>query len=118
MPFSRACISVNCRGEEVIGAMVAGEEESAALQTSAGSALLVIRETSCDTQNVAIEFRFSLLRGDRYTASVISVRKNWCRYAFGERGMLRVRISSRHNAAAVLLRVGRTFVGWPGCSDL
>lgn len=62
--------------EEVIGAMVAGEEEAAELQTVAGSALLVIRETTYDMQNVAIEYSVSFLRGDRYTASVISVRKN------------------------------------------
>ena len=61
--------------EEVIGAVTAGEEEAAILQTSAGNALLVIRETTYDTQNVAIEYSLSLLRGDRYTASVISVRK-------------------------------------------
>jgi GntR family transcriptional regulator len=62
--------------EEVIGTMIAGEEEAAALHTSSGSALLVIRETTYDVQNVAIEYSLSLLRGDRYTASVISVRKN------------------------------------------
>lgn len=62
--------------EEVIGAMVAGEEEAAELQTVAGSALLVIRETTYDIQSVAIEYSLSFLRGDRYTASVISVRKN------------------------------------------
>jgi len=62
--------------EEVIGAIVAGEEEAGILQTSIGSALLIIRETTYDTQNVAIEYSLSLLRGDRYTASVISVRKN------------------------------------------
>ena len=62
--------------EEVIGAMIAGEEESAALQTSTGSALLIIKETTYDMQNVAIEYSLSFLRGDRYTASVISVRKN------------------------------------------
>jgi GntR family transcriptional regulator len=61
--------------EEVIGAVIAGEEEAEILQTSVGSALLVIRETTYDTQNVAIEYSLSLLRGDRYTASVISVRK-------------------------------------------
>ncbi len=61
--------------EEVIGAVVAGEEEAEILQTSAGSALLMIRETTYDSQNVAIEYSLSLLRGDRYTASVISVRK-------------------------------------------
>jgi GntR family transcriptional regulator len=62
--------------EEVIGAVVAGEEEAGTLQTSIGNALLMIRETTYDAQNVAIEYSLSLLRGDRYTASVISVRKN------------------------------------------
>ncbi len=61
--------------EEVIGAVIAGEEEAVILQTSAGSALLIIKETTYDTQSVAIEYSVSLLRGDRYTASVISVRK-------------------------------------------
>ena len=62
--------------EEVIGAMVAGAEEAEVLQTAPGSALLVIRETTYDAQSVAIEYSLSLLRADRYTASVISVRKN------------------------------------------
>jgi GntR family transcriptional regulator len=62
--------------EEVIGAVIAGEEEAGILQTSVGSALLMIRETTYDAQNVAIEYSLSMLRGDRYTASVISVRKN------------------------------------------
>jgi GntR family transcriptional regulator len=62
--------------EEIIGAMSAGADEAAVLETLPGSALLVIRETTYDTQNVAIEYSLSLLRGDRYTASVISVRKN------------------------------------------
>jgi GntR family transcriptional regulator len=61
--------------EELIGAVVAGEEEAAVLQTLPGSALLIIKETTYDTQNVAIEYSVSLLRGDRYNASVISVRK-------------------------------------------
>jgi GntR family transcriptional regulator len=62
--------------EEVIGAVIAGEGEAEILKTSVGSALLMIRETTYDAQNVAIEYSLSLLRGDRYTASVISVRKN------------------------------------------
>jgi|SRR5450759_336433 len=62
--------------EELIGAVVAGEEEATVLQTSPGSALLLIKETTYDSQNVAIEYSVSLLRGDRYTASVISVRKS------------------------------------------
>jgi len=62
--------------EELIGAVVAGEEEASVLQTSPGSALLIIKETTYDSQNVAIEYSVSLLRGDRYNASVVSVRKN------------------------------------------
>jgi GntR family transcriptional regulator len=61
--------------EEVIGAVVAGEEEARILQTSPGSALLSIKETTYDVQRVPIEYSVSLLRADRYTASVISVRK-------------------------------------------
>lgn len=64
------------RAEELIGAVIAGEEEASILETSAGCALLIIKETTYDTQNVAIEYSLSLLRGDRYTASVISVRKS------------------------------------------
>jgi GntR family transcriptional regulator len=62
--------------EEIIGAITAKEEDAAVLQTVAGSALLMIKETTYDTQQVPIEFSVSLLRGDRYTASVISVRKH------------------------------------------
>src|SRR5579872_970421 len=62
--------------EEIIGAMIAGAEEAGVLQTSPGSALLVIRETTYDLQSVAIEYSLSLLQADRYTASVISVRKS------------------------------------------
>jgi len=62
--------------EEIIGAKVADQEEAGVLETSAGSALLVIRETTFDSQSVPIEYSLSLLRADRYTASVISVRKN------------------------------------------
>ena len=61
--------------EEVIGAVIAGEEEAGILEASVGSGLLMIRETTYDSQSVAIEYSVSLLRGDRYTATVISVRK-------------------------------------------
>jgi GntR family transcriptional regulator len=61
--------------EEIIGAVIAGEAEANILQTQPGSALLAIKETTYDSQSVAIEYSVSLLRGDRYTASVISVRK-------------------------------------------
>jgi len=55
---------------------VAGDEEAGIVPTFVGNALLMIRETTYDAQNVAIEYCLSPLRGDRYTASVISVRKN------------------------------------------
>jgi len=62
--------------EETIGATVAGEEDAEVLEAKVGSSVLVIKETTYDGQNVAIEYSVSLLRGDRYTASVISIRKN------------------------------------------
>ncbi len=62
--------------EEVIGAAVSGNEEAEVLGAQSGSPILVIKETTYDTQNIAIEYSVSLLRGDRYTASVISVRRN------------------------------------------
>jgi GntR family transcriptional regulator len=61
--------------EEVIGAVTAGDEEARILQASPGSPLLVIKETTYDVQHIPIEYSVSLLRGDRYTASVVSVRK-------------------------------------------
>jgi DNA-binding GntR family transcriptional regulator len=45
------------------------------MQAKAGSPLLLIKETTYDGQDIPIEFSASLLRGDRYTASVISIRK-------------------------------------------
>ena len=60
--------------EEVIGASVGGEGEAGVLETGIGIPILVIKETSYDTQDIAIEYSVSLLRGDRYTARVISVR--------------------------------------------
>jgi GntR family transcriptional regulator len=61
--------------EELIGATVAGEEEARVLAAQPGSPILVIKETTYDMQNIAIEYSISLLHGDRYTASVISVRR-------------------------------------------
>jgi GntR family transcriptional regulator len=61
--------------EEVIGAVTASADDAQSLQTQAGSPLLLIKETTYDGQDIPIEFSVSLLRGDRYTASVISVRK-------------------------------------------
>src|SRR5215831_18035036 len=61
--------------EELIGATVAGEEEARVLAAQPGSPILVIKETTYDIENIAIEYSISLLHGDRYTASVISVRR-------------------------------------------
>jgi DNA-binding GntR family transcriptional regulator len=55
--------------------MNAGEGEARILDAEPGSPLLLIKETTYDDQDIAIEYSVSLLRGDRYTASVISVRK-------------------------------------------
>ena len=61
--------------EQIIGAVNAEHEEAQLLQTNTGSALLLIKETAFDIQETALEYAISLLRGDRYTASVVSVRK-------------------------------------------
>lgn len=61
--------------EEVIGAVSASEDDARILETVPGSPLLSIRETTFDSERIAIEHSFSLLRGDRYTASVISIRR-------------------------------------------
>ena len=60
--------------EEVIGAVNAGEEEAQVLEAKLGSPILIIKETTYDDQDIAIEYSVSLLRGDRYTATVISFR--------------------------------------------
>jgi len=62
--------------EETIGATVAGEHDARVLETKLSSPLLIIKETTYDVQNIPIEYSVSLLRGDRYTASVVSIRKN------------------------------------------
>jgi GntR family transcriptional regulator len=61
--------------EEVIGAVTAQEEEARILGAAPGSPLLHIRETTYDAQQTPIEYSVSLLRGDRYAASVVSIRK-------------------------------------------
>jgi GntR family transcriptional regulator len=63
------------RSEQIIGAVNAGHEEAQMLQTAVGSALLLIKETAFDVQETALEYATSVLRADRYTASVVSVRK-------------------------------------------
>jgi len=62
--------------EEVFGAVVADEETASVLETEPGSPLLLVRETTFDVQRIPIEYSISLLRGDRYTATVVSVRKS------------------------------------------
>jgi GntR family transcriptional regulator len=62
--------------EESIGTTVADAEDAGILETEPGTALLLIKEITYDSQNVPIEYSVSLLRGDRYTARVISVRRN------------------------------------------
>jgi len=62
--------------EEVIGAATANEEDAKVLQAAVGSAVLLIKETTYDSRETPIEYSVSVLRGDRYTASVISVRKD------------------------------------------
>jgi GntR family transcriptional regulator len=61
--------------EEVIGAVSAGKEEARTIEAEPGNPLLIIKETTYDDQDIAIEYSISLLRGDRYTATVVSVRK-------------------------------------------
>lgn len=61
--------------EEVIGAATVTSENAELLHTVPGSAVLLIKETTYDTQQSPIEFSISLLRGDRYTASVVSLRR-------------------------------------------
>src|ERR1700730_3361304 len=61
--------------EEVIGAITATEQEADVLETAIGSPLLLVKETTFDVNKIAIEYSVSYLRADRYTASVISVRK-------------------------------------------
>ncbi len=69
--------------EEVIGAITAGDEEARLLDASIGTPLLHIRETTYDMQQTAIEYSVSLLRGDRYTASLVSIRKALTEYRSG-----------------------------------
>lgn len=61
--------------EEEIGATTASDEQARMLGTAPGSALLFVRETTYDLKRTAIEFSHSLLRADRYKATVVSVRK-------------------------------------------
>lgn len=60
--------------EDSIGAVSADAEVAQVLQTVAGNALLHITETTFDVQKTPLEYSISFLRGDRYTASVVSVR--------------------------------------------
>jgi len=61
--------------EEEIGATTATEDVAAILDTAPGKALLFVRETTYDVRRNPIEHSHSLLRADRYKATVVSVRK-------------------------------------------
>jgi len=61
--------------EEILGAATISPDDAAVLQAAPGSAVLLIKETTYDSTETPIEYSISVLRGDRYTASVISVRK-------------------------------------------
>lgn len=61
--------------EEEIGAAIASEEVARTLDTTVGSPLLFVRETTFDSRHIAIEHSHSLLRADRYRATVVSMRK-------------------------------------------
>jgi GntR family transcriptional regulator len=61
--------------EEEIGATIANREVARILDTTPGKALLSVRETTFDVRGAAIEHSHSLLRADRYKATVVSVRK-------------------------------------------
>lgn len=63
--------------EEIIGASTANGEVARILDTLVGQALLSIFETTYDNRRVPIEYSHSLLRADRYNATVVSVRKGW-----------------------------------------
>ncbi len=60
--------------EEEVSATVASKDDAAIMKTARGSPLLAIRETTYDTRQIPIEFSFSRLRADRYTATLKSVR--------------------------------------------
>jgi GntR family transcriptional regulator len=62
--------------EEVFGAVTADGDTATILETTIGSPMLIVRETTYDIQRLPIEYSVSLLRGDRYTATVVSVRKS------------------------------------------
>jgi GntR family transcriptional regulator len=61
--------------EEEIGATIATKEVARILDTTPGKPLLSVRETTFDLHGTAIEQSHSLLRADRYKATVVSVRK-------------------------------------------
>jgi len=63
--------------EETIGATTADGKVAGIFATVPGEALLSISETTYDVQRIPIEYSHSLLRADRYNATVISVRKGW-----------------------------------------
>jgi GntR family transcriptional regulator len=61
--------------EEEIGAVTASRKHAAIMGTKPNEALLFIRETTFDVHNTPIEYSESLLRADRYTVTVKSIRQ-------------------------------------------
>lgn len=62
-------------GEEEIGAVTASRKHAAIMGTKPNEALLFVRETTYDVHNTPIEYSESLLRADRYTVTVKSIRQ-------------------------------------------
>lgn len=63
------------RAEEEISAVAAGPEEAKALQTSIGTAILMIREVTYDTLHNPLACSTSLFLGDRYITMTFSRRR-------------------------------------------
>ncbi len=61
--------------EEELEARPAGKEEARLLRVRRGSPLFCMRRKVHSAEDIPVEYAISLLRGDRYTATVISRRK-------------------------------------------
>jgi hypothetical protein len=62
-------------GEELIGAVKAGNEEARLLKVELGFPLLSCRRSIRDANGLPLEFGVSLLRADRYVARVRTLRR-------------------------------------------
>jgi GntR family transcriptional regulator len=63
------------RGEEQIGAVTAGHEESRLLKVEVGFPLLSCRRLVFNPKNVPLEYGLSMFRADRYVARVLTLRR-------------------------------------------